>query len=114
LLTGPIVLASAGEYEEKLERVGKAIVSFARRREIIAKALQAKADELGAKVKLLDALLDEVTALVEWPVIYVSEFESEYLEVPQECLILTMQANQKYFPLFDGEGPTAGSCRTAS
>ena len=108
LADGPIVLASAGEYEEKLERVGKAIVSFARRREIIAKALQAKADELGAKVKLLDALLDEVTALVEWPVIYVSEFESEYLEVPQECLILTMQANQKYFPLFDGEGPTAG------
>ncbi|MDQ5941328.1 MAG: glycyl-tRNA synthetase beta chain, partial [Pseudomonadota bacterium] len=104
LAEGTIVLASAEEYEGKLETVGKAIVSFARRREMIAKALQAKADELGAKVKLIDALLDEVTALVEWPVIYVSEFESEYLEVPQECLILTMQANQKYFPLFDAAG----------
>ena len=104
LADGPIVLASADEYEARLETAGKAIVSFARRREIIATALQAKADELGARVKLLDALLDEVTALVEWPVIYVSEFESEFLEVPQECLILTMQANQKYFPLFDAAG----------
>jgi glycyl-tRNA synthetase beta chain len=104
LSDGAIVLASADEYETKLESVGKAVVSFARRRDIIAKALQAKADELGAKVKLIDALVDEVTALVEWPVIYVSEFEPEYLEVPQECLILTMQANQKYFPLFDANG----------
>jgi glycyl-tRNA synthetase beta chain len=104
LADGTIVLASADEYESKLESVGKTIVAFARRRDIIAKALQAKADALGAQVKLIDALLDEVTALVEWPVIYVSEFESEYLEVPQECLILTMQANQKYFPLFDADG----------
>jgi glycyl-tRNA synthetase beta chain len=104
LSDGAIVLASAEEYETKLESVGKTVVSFARRRDIIAKALQAKADDLGAKVKLIDALVDEVTALVEWPVIYVSEFESEYLEVPQECLILTMQANQKYFPLFDANG----------
>jgi len=101
---GAVVLASADEYETKLETAGKVVAAFARRREMIAKALQQKADELGAKVRLLDALLDEVTALVEWPVIYVSEFESEYLEVPQECLILTMQANQKYFPLFDGAG----------
>jgi len=104
LSDGTLVLASADEYESKLESAGKVVAAFARRREIIAKALQAKADELGAQVKLLDALLDEVTALVEWPVIYVSEFESEYLEVPQECLILTMQANQKYFPLFDAAG----------
>ena len=104
LADGALVLASADEYEAKLEVSGKVVAAFARRREIIAKALQQKADELGARVKLLDALLDEVTALVEWPVIYVSEFESEYLEVPQECLILTMQANQKYFPLFDANG----------
>jgi glycyl-tRNA synthetase beta chain len=56
---------------------------------------------------LLDGLLDEVTALVEWPAVYVGEFEAEYLEVPQECLILTMQQNQKYFPLLDGEGQAA-------
>jgi glycyl-tRNA synthetase beta chain len=53
---------------------------------------------------LLSTLLDEVTALVEWPEVYVGEFESEYLEVPQECLILTMQQNQKYFPLLDRNG----------
>jgi glycyl-tRNA synthetase beta chain len=104
LSDGAIVLASADEYESKLEATGKVVAAFARRREIIASALQTKADELGAKIKLIDALLNEVTALVEWPVIYVSEFESEYLEVPQECLILTMQANQKYFPLFDAAG----------
>ncbi len=104
LADGPLPLASADEYEAKLEADGKVVAAFARRRAIIATALQAKADELGAQVKLLDALLDEVTALVEWPVIYVSEFEPEYLEVPQECLILTMQANQKYFPLFDAAG----------
>jgi glycyl-tRNA synthetase beta chain len=101
---GAVVLASADEYETKLETAGKVVASFARRREMIATALQQKADALGAQVRLLDALLDEVTALVEWPVIYVSEFEPEYLEVPQECLILTMQANQKYFPLFDVAG----------
>jgi len=104
LADGAIVLTAADAYEGKLEAAGKVVASFAARRAIIAKALQQKADELGASVKLIDALLDEVTALVEWPVIYVSEFESEYLEVPQECLILTMQANQKYFPLFDKAG----------
>ena len=104
LCDAPIVISSADSYEHQLETAGKTIVSFARRRAMIAGQLQAKADELGATVKLHDALLDEVTALVEWPVVYVSEFESEYLEVPQECLILTMQANQKYFPLFDTEG----------
>ncbi|MCP5268140.1 MAG: glycine--tRNA ligase subunit beta [Zoogloeaceae bacterium] len=104
LADGPLTIASAEEYESKLETAGKSIVSFARRRQMIATQLQAKADELGAQVKLIDALLDEVTALVEWPVVYVSEFEAEYLEVPQECLILTMQANQKYFPLFNADG----------
>ena len=51
-----------------------------------------------------EALLDEVTALTEWPVVYASEFEKEYLSVPEECLILTMQLNQKYFPLRDASG----------
>ncbi|MBW7903924.1 MAG: glycine--tRNA ligase subunit beta [Rhodocyclaceae bacterium] len=104
LAAGPLLFASADEYEEKLAADGKVVAAFARRREIIARALQQKADELGAQVRLLDALLDEVTALVEWPAIYVGEFEPEFLDVPQECLILTMQANQKYFPLFDADG----------
>ncbi len=101
---GQLTLTDADSYETALEGAGKVVASFARRREIIARALQARADELGAQVRLIDALLDEVTALVEWPVVYVSEFEPEFLEVPQECLILTMQANQKYFPLFDKAG----------
>ena len=104
LAEGPIVLNNADDYESALETTGKTIASFARRRAMIATQLQARADELGAQVKLIDALLDEVTALVEWPVVYVSEFEAEYLEVPQECLILTMQQNQKYFPLFNADG----------
>ncbi len=103
LSAGAITLNNADDYTNVLEQ-GKVIASFAKRRDIIAKALQAKADELGAQVKLHNTLLDEVTALVEWPAIYVSEFEAEYLEVPQECLILTMQANQKYFPLFNADG----------
>lgn len=104
LSSGPVLLASADEYAAKLLEAGQVVACFKERRELVAKALQARADELGAEVRLLDALLDEVTALVEWPVVYVSEFESEFLEVPQECLILTMQANQKYFPLFDAAG----------
>ncbi len=55
-----------------------------------------------------------MTALVEWPVVYVGEFEPEYLEVPQECLILTMQQNQKYFPLLDKAEPMPASCSTSS
>ena len=104
LSSGTITLQSADSYAQQLQDPGKVIACFKTRRALIATALQAKADELGATVKLIDTLLDEVTALVEWPVIYVSEFEPEYLEVPQECLILTMQANQKYFPLFDTDG----------
>ena len=79
----------------------KLLRSFAERRASIAAQLDAKAKELNATINPSEGLLDEVTALVEWPVIYVGEFEAEYLDVPQECLILTMQQNQKYFPLLD-------------
>ena len=101
--TGEIVVDSPENYGAKLA-AGKVIVSFAERRAMIAAELEAKAGELAATMKPSDGLLDEVTALVEWPAVYVGEFESEYLEVPQECLILTMQQNQKYFPLFDAAG----------
>jgi glycyl-tRNA synthetase beta chain len=102
--TGEIAIANADSYAATLKAQGKAIVSFAERRESIAQQLDAKAKELGATINRADGLLDEVTALVEWPVVYVGEFEVEYLEVPQECLILTMQQNQKYFPLLDAAG----------
>jgi glycyl-tRNA synthetase beta chain len=103
LSAGEIVIANPEEYAAKLT-AGKVIASFAERRASIATQLDAKAGELKARLNPADGLLDEVTALVEWPVVYVGEFESEYLEVPQECLILTMQQNQKYFPLLDAAG----------
>jgi glycyl-tRNA synthetase beta chain len=102
--TGEIAIANAESYVETLRTQGKAIASFAERRESIALQLDVKAKELNATINPADGLLDEVTALVEWPVVYVGEFEVEYLEVPQECLILTMQQNQKYFPLLNAAG----------
>ncbi len=87
---------------ETLARDGKVIASFAARKEKIRGALLATA---GAdQVLMPEALLDEVTALVEWPVVYECRFEDEFLAVPQECLILTMQTNQKYFALTDAAG----------
>ncbi len=102
LSSGEIVINSPDEYAAKL-MAGKVIASIPERRASIAAQLDAKAAELKATINPSDGLLDEVSALVEWPVVYVGEFESEYLEVPQECLILTMQQNQKYFPLLDAE-----------
>jgi len=101
--SGEIAIDTPEDYAAKLA-AGKVLASFAERRAAIAGQLDAKAGELSATMKPSDGLLDEVTALVEWPAVYVGEFESEYLEVPQECLILTMQQNQKYFPLFDAAG----------
>ncbi|MFZ4537785.1 glycine--tRNA ligase subunit beta [Propionivibrio sp.] len=103
LSSGEIVVATPEGYAAQLA-AGKVIASFAERRDSIAVQLDTKAAELNARLNPADGLLDEVTALVEWPVVYVGEFEVEYLEVPQECLILTMQQNQKYFPLLDSAG----------
>lgn len=104
LSSGPIRLAGAEAYVSALENQGKVVVSFAERKARIAAQLDARARALGATLNPAEGLLDEVTALVEWPVVYVGEFEAEFLEVPQECLILTMQQNQKYFPLLDAQG----------
>ena len=103
LSSGEIAVANAAGYVAQLE-AGKVVASFAERKARIAAQLDAKAAELKATINPAEGLLDEVTALVEWPVVYVGEFEAEFLEVPQECLILTMQQNQKYFPLLDGAG----------
>jgi glycyl-tRNA synthetase beta chain len=93
-------------YESQLETEGAVIPSFAKRRAEIARQLAEAAAKLGGGVRAIDdaALLDEVTALVERPNVLLCQFEPEYLEVPQECLILTMKANQKYFPLLDTAG----------
>ncbi|MES2284016.1 MAG: glycine--tRNA ligase subunit beta [Pseudomonadota bacterium] len=102
----PVVLKNADSYAETLQKDGAVIASFAGRKAEIAKQLAAAAAKVGGGVKAIedDALLDEVTALVERPNVLVCEFEKEFLDVPQECLILTMKANQKYFPLLDTAG----------
>ena len=102
----PVVLAHADQYAETLQSDGSVIASFAERRGEIVRQLQAAAARVGGGVKPIedDALLDEVTALVERPNVLTCQFEKEFLDVPQECLILTMKANQKYFPLIDASG----------
>ena len=101
---GEIELANAGAYETTLLAEGKVIPSFAERRANIDAQLTAEAQRQQASLGEYADLLDEVTALVEHPTVYVGEFEADFLAVPQECLILTMRANQKYFPLFDADG----------
>ena len=101
-----VVIQSADSYAEQLREEGAVIASFAERRADIVRQLQAAAERIGGGVRPIEdeALLDEVTALVERPNVLVCEFEKEFLAVPQECLILTMKANQKYFPLLDANG----------
>ncbi len=104
LSQGEIVFAQADDYAKQLAEQGKVIANFAERKAQIQAALNAQAASLNATVAADDALLDEVTALVEYPVVLQAEFEEHFLAVPQECLILTMQQNQKYFPLLDQNG----------
>jgi glycyl-tRNA synthetase beta chain len=99
-----ITLAHAEEYEGKLRDAGKVIASFDERRDEIARQLAEKSGALAKGFVPPAALLDEVTALVEMPSVYVGGFDAEFLAVPQECLTLTMQQNQKYFPLFGADG----------
>ncbi len=109
----PVIIADADSYAATLARDGAVIASFAERRAEIVRQLATAAAQVGgasgANGGTLrpiddDALLDEVTALVERPNVLVCEFEKQFLDVPQECLILTMKANQKYFPLLDAAG----------
>jgi glycyl-tRNA synthetase beta chain len=99
----PVVLRDAGSYALQLEEEGAVIAGFEARRTEIARQLVQAAAKVGGGAKPIDddALLDEVTALVERPNVLTCTFEAEFLDVPQECLILTMKANQKYFPLLD-------------
>ena len=120
LCAEPVTIAQADDYEATLARDGRVVASFANRRDSIAARLDQLAEQNRAiwighanfdlakllamsneERSVLSGLLDEVTGLVEWPEVYVGEFEPEFLEVPPECLILTMQQNQKYFPLLD-------------
>lgn len=102
----PVPLADADAYAATLAKDGAVIASFAERKAEIVRQLTAAAAKVGGGCKPIDddALLDEVTALVERPNVLICEFEKQFLDVPQECLILTMKANQKYFPLLDAAG----------
>ncbi|MBL8517458.1 MAG: glycine--tRNA ligase subunit beta [Betaproteobacteria bacterium] len=102
-----IELKDTSEYSQRLDQEGHVIASFEDRRSRIEKLLRERAEETGNSLGPREdyaALLDEVTALVEYPAVYVGSFEAEFLEVPAECLILTMKQNQKYFPLFHADG----------
>ena len=106
LCPAPFELTTASAYEAELAERGKVVAAFATRRADIEAQLQTHAARLGATLGTdpeVEALLDEVTALVEQPAVYVGEFDRRFLDVPQECLILTMRLNQKYFPLFSPE-----------
>ena len=102
----PVEIANADAYAQALRDNGAVIASFVERRAEIVRQLVAAAERIGNGCRPIEdeALLDEVTALVERPNVLVCQFEKAFLEVPQECLILTMKANQKYFPLLDAQG----------
>ena len=97
-----IIIPAANHYANLLLEKGRVIASYSERKEKIRRDLLAKAN--GDQILMPESLLDEVTALVEWPVVYECHFDSAFLSVPQECLILTMQTNQKYFAVTDAQG----------
>ncbi len=101
--TGSVEISSADAYEEELF-ANKVVASYAKRRGQLVALLQDAAAKAGGTLIAPEDLIDETNSLTEWPVVYVSEFEEKFLAVPEECLILTMQTNQKYFPMRDAEG----------
>lgn len=101
---GKIVLTNADDYESKLRDEGMVVADFEKRKAEIDRQLQSEAKKQNGGLGEYKILLEEVAALVEHPSVYVGEFDKAFLEIPQECLILTMRQNQKYFPLFDAAG----------
>jgi len=99
-----IVLGSAEEYEKKLLDEGRCLPTSRSEKRKSTGKLQAEAKKQNASLASIRPCSNEVAALVEHPSVYVGEFDKAFLEVPQECLILTMRQNQKYFPLFDASG----------
>jgi glycyl-tRNA synthetase beta chain len=104
LAQGEITVKSAASYAQQLHDEGCVVASFDERRAQIDRLLDAEAQRQKATLGSYADLLDEVTALVEHPSVYVGAFDAGYLDVPPECLVLTMRQNQKYFPLFDAHG----------
>ena len=105
---GAVTIRHARDYEKTLAQQGKVVASFETRRESIARALDATAKKIGRGVRWdigkATALIDEVTCLVEFPVVQFGTFDAAFLEAPKECLVVSMQQHQKYFPLADAKG----------
>jgi len=99
-----MTIQQASDYESQLEKSAYVIADFAKRREMILQQVEARASDLAGVVKIDEDLLDEVTALVEWPRSISGRFDEEFLAVPSEALVTTMQDNQKYFAVFDKAG----------
>lgn len=100
----PLSLANAGDYARLLTEQGKVIADFSERQQIIRQQIQATDSQTGGQVVIDEDLLEEVTALVEWPQALVGQFEERFLAVPAEALISTMAENQKYFHVVDKQG----------
>jgi|HubBroStandDraft_5_1064220.scaffolds.fasta_scaffold01576_6 glycyl-tRNA synthetase beta chain len=109
----PISLKSAKGYEAKLRRA-KVIADFAKRREMIRLGVVAAAAQVGGSALIDDALLDEVTALVEWPVPLTGQFEQRFLSLPREVVIATVQDHQRYFAVQGPDGKLSGWFVTVS
>ncbi len=100
----PIALRSPGGYAQALERRGHVLADFEQRRERIRAGVTAAAETGGGRALIDPAILDEVTALTEWPVPVAGHFEPRFLELPPEVLVATLQDHQRYFPVRDAEG----------
>nr|WP_220225577.1 glycine--tRNA ligase subunit beta [Gilliamella sp. ESL0443] len=95
---------NADQYPEILEQRGKVIADYNKRKSIIKQQVQEAAEKLNGKADLTESLLEEVSSLVEWPVVLTAKFEERFLEVPAESLVYTMKGDQKYFPVYDKQG----------
>ncbi len=100
---GAIVVETPETYAELLERRGYVVADFSERRDRVRRQVEAQAAELGGRALASDSLIDEVTALVEWPVAVAGRFDKRFLELPREVLIATLEGHQRYFPVM-GEG----------
>ena len=102
--SAPIIISHAASYFTQMLTQGKVVAQFSERRELIMQQLAAKAQQLDLRLSPVAGLVDEVCGLVEWPEVLAGSFAPKFLAVPQECLILSMAKNQKYFALIDAAG----------
>jgi glycyl-tRNA synthetase beta chain len=100
----PLLVENADDYLKKLPETGYVMVDFDTRQAVIREKVEAEAQKLGGVAVIDQDLLDEVTALVEWPVPLAGRFEDRFLEVPSEALVYSMKEHQKYFPVVDSDG----------